>query len=150
MEYKVPRVLWENLEAVLLAQSKRYIGELALRLGVSEKELQKKVLPTSDSLKVLIYDSHVESHQCKAYIQNDQLTVFCKDPVSLHSEYCIHHKNKRMTIIEGTPQIIQRVKDSNMHEPIWIKDNTVINSSGNIVGKLKRSENIIKLFVLKN
>lgn len=148
MEYKVPRVLWENLEAVLLAQSKRYIGELALRLGVSEKELQKKVLPTSDSLKVLIYDSHVESHQCKAYIQHDQVTIFCKDPVTLQSEYCIYHKNKRMTVIEGTPQIIQRVKDSNMHEPIWIKDNIVINSSGNTVGKLNRSENKIKLFVI--
>lgn len=42
LEYKVPRLLWENFEAVLLAQSKRYIGELARRLNVSEKELQKR------------------------------------------------------------------------------------------------------------
>ena len=60
-EYKVPRLLWENLESVLLAQSKRYNGELAKRLGVSEKELQKKVLPTSDTLKVTIQDNQAES-----------------------------------------------------------------------------------------
>ena len=66
IEYKVPRLLWENLESVLLAQSKRYIGELAKRLGVSEKELTKRVLPTSDSLKVIIQDTHAECNQCKS------------------------------------------------------------------------------------
>jgi len=149
MEYKVPRILWENLEAVLLAQSKRYIGELAYRLGVSEKELQKKVLPTSDSLKVMILDSHVESHQCKAYIQHDQLTIFCRKPIISHSEFCSIHKHKRMTVIDGNPQIIQKVKDNNTHESIWIANNNVINSSGNIVGKLNHSENKIKLFVIE-
>ena len=54
VEYKVPRFLWENFESVLLAQSKRYITELAKRLAVPEKELIKKVLPSSDSLKVII------------------------------------------------------------------------------------------------
>ena len=68
IEYKIPRILWENLESVLLAQSKRYIGELAKRLKVSEKELIKRVLPTSDYLKVIIQDTQTES-QCKAYIQ---------------------------------------------------------------------------------
>lgn len=42
LEYKVPRLLWENLESVLLAQSRKYICELAKRLNVSEKELLKK------------------------------------------------------------------------------------------------------------
>ena len=65
LEYKVPRILWENFESVLLAQSKRYIAELAKRLHVSEKELIKKVLPTTDSLKVIIQDSHNESNQCE-------------------------------------------------------------------------------------
>ena len=76
IEYKVPRLLWENLESVLLAQSKRYIGELAKRLGVSEKELQKKVLPSSDSLKIMLFDSQAECNQCKAYIQQDKLTIY--------------------------------------------------------------------------
>ena len=33
--YKVPRILWENMEAVLLAQSKKYIEELAKILQVN-------------------------------------------------------------------------------------------------------------------
>ncbi len=69
IEYKVPRLLWENFESVLLAQSKRYIGELAKRLNVPERELQKRVLPTSDSLKVIIQDTQAESNQCKAYFK---------------------------------------------------------------------------------
>jgi len=78
LEYKVPRILWENLESVLYAQSKRYVMETAKRLGVPEKELLKRVLPTSDSLHVMIQDSQAESNQCKAYVQHDKMTVFCK------------------------------------------------------------------------
>jgi len=146
--YKVPRVLWENLEAVLLAQSKRYIGELASRLHVPEKELIRRVLPTSDSLQIMIMDTHAESNQCKAYVQQDQLTVFCKKPVASHSEYCPHHITKRMTVVNSNATQIQRVKDNNTHGPVWVAGTNVINSSGDIVGKLNRSDHKLKLFVL--
>ena len=149
MEYKVPRVLWENLEAVLLAQSKRYIGELAARLHVPEKELIRRVLPTSDSLHVMIMDTHAESNQCKAYVQQDQLTIFCKKPVASHSEYCPHHGMKRMTVVNSNAVQIQKVKDNNIHGPIWVAGTNVINSNGDIVGKLNRSDNMIKLFVVE-
>ena len=72
-EYKVHRVLWESLESVLLAQSKKYIGELARRLQLPEKELIRRVLPSSDSLKVYIQDSNDTTNQCKAYIQDDDI-----------------------------------------------------------------------------
>jgi hypothetical protein len=149
IEYKVPRLLWENLESVLLAQSKRYIAELAKRLGVSEKELQKKVLPTSDSLKVIIMDSQEESNQCKAYIQQDKMTIFCRKPVSYQSEFCCFHRNKRMHIVSGTnPTIIQKVKDSPTIEPLWKSNNILINSTGSITGKVNTDKNKIKLFVV--
>lgn len=147
LEYKVPRLLWENLEAVLLAQSKRYISELAKRLCVSEKELLKRVLPTSDSLKITIQDTQAESNQCKAYIQNDKLTIFCRKAVSYGSEYCPFHRNKRMIVIQGTnPLQLQRIKDIPNIGPLWTCKNILYNSSGDIVGKLK--DGIIKIFVL--
>lgn len=150
MDYKVPRVLWENLESVLLAQSKKYVSELASRLHVSEKELIKKVLPTSDSLRVLIIDSHAESNQCKAYIQENKVTMFCKKPVTSHSEYCNQHIHKRMMVLEDSnTKHVQKVKDSNIHEQLWVVDNNVINMDGNIVGKCKHSENVLKLFVIE-
>lgn len=149
IEYKVPRLLWENLESVLLAQSKRYIGELARRLGVSEKELIKKVLPSSDSLKVIIQDTQAECNQCKAYIQNDKLTVFCRKATAYGSEYCSFHRNKRMLVIEGTNPIeLQKIKDINNVELLWVSESSVYNSSGDIIGKINKDKGTIKLFVV--
>jgi hypothetical protein len=149
IEYKVPRLLWENFEAVLLAQSKRYIIELAKRLEVPEKELLKKVLPSSDSLKVIIQDTQSECNQCKAYIQHDKLTVFCRKTVAFGSEYCPFHRNKRMTIIDDTnPLKLQRIKDINNLEPLWINKSSVYNSSAEIVGKINKNKDKLKIFVV--
>lgn len=150
LEYKVPRLLWENFEAVLLAQSRRYIGELAKRLGVSEKELQKKVLPTSDSLKVIIQDTQAESNQCKAYIQNDKLTQFCRKPVAYGCEFCAFHRNKRMIVIDGTNPIeLQRIKDTNSVDPLWMNKNTLYNTCGDVVGRIDKQAKKIKVFVFE-
>ena len=149
IEYKVPRLLWENFESVLLAQSKRYISELAKRLGVPERELIKKVLPTSDSLKVIIQDTQAECNQCKAYIQQDKLTVFCRKATAYGTEYCSFHRNKRMLVIDGTNPIpIQKVKDNNTMESLWASDSTLYNSSGEVVGRINKETGKIKLFVL--
>jgi uncharacterized protein YegJ (DUF2314 family) len=150
LEYKVPRILWENLESVLYAQSKRYVMELAKRLGVAEKELLKRVLPTSDSLHVMIQDSQAESNQCKAYVQHDKMTVFCKKATAYHSEFCVYHRNTRMTVIDGTePIVIQKVKDRNDMEPMWVQDNVLLNSNGHVVGKINRDQSIMKRFVVE-
>lgn len=149
IEYKVPRLLWENFESVLLAQSKRYIGELAKRLGVPEKELLKKVLPTSDSLKVIIQDTQAESNQCKAYIQHDKLTIYCRKATAYGCEYCSFHRNKRMTVIEGTNPIqLQKMKDTSTLEPLWISKDALYNSSGELVGKINKENGKVKIFVL--
>lgn len=149
LEYKVPRFLWENFESVLLAQSKRYITELAKRLVVPEKELIKKVLPSSDSLKVIILDTQSECNQCKAYIQNDKLTVFCRKTTAFGSDYCHFHKNKRMMVIDGTNPIkIQRIKDINTASPMWIADNIIYNSEGETIGKINKNTNKMKLFIM--
>lgn len=151
LEYKVPRFLWENFEAVLLAQSKRYVAELAKRLNVSEKELLKKVLPTNDSLKVIIQDSQAECNQCKAYVQNDKLTVFCRKTVVHGTQFCTFHKNKRMMVVEGTnPVQLQKIKDMNTIEPLWATNNTLYNSSGNIVGKINKETGKIKMFIISS
>ena len=151
LEYKVPRILWENLESVLLAQSKRYIAELAKRLHVSEKELIKKVLPTTDSLKVIIQDSQDDINQCSAYVQHDHLTVFCRKPVAYQSNFCCIHRNHRMMVMEGTqPTTIKKVKDIAHLPPIWQVEQTLINSQGNMIGKINKEEQKIKLFVVED
>lgn len=149
LEYKVPRILWENFEAVLLAQSRRYIGELAARLEVSEKELQKRVLPTSDTLKVIIQDTQSETNQCKAYIQNDKLTQFCRKPVVYGCEFCAFHRNKRMIVIdEMNPIRVQRIKDTNRTGPLWINDSILYNNSGDFIGRIDKDNKKIKMFII--
>jgi hypothetical protein len=149
IEYKVPRVLWENLESVLLAQSKRYIAELAKRLCVPEKELLKRVLPSSDSLKVTIQDTHAECNQCKAYIQQDTVTTFCRKPTAYGSEFCSFHRNRRMAVVNGIQPIeLQRLKDIPTQEPLWLNQSTLYNSKGDIVGKISKEQGKIKLFTI--
>jgi hypothetical protein len=149
VEYKVPRLLWENFESVLLAQSKRYIAELAKRLGVPDKELIKKVLPTSDSLKVLIQDTQAECNQCKAYIQHDKLTVHCRKTTAYGSEFCALHRNRRMIVIDGmNPVQLQRLKDIHTMGPLWVNENTIYNSTGEVAGKINHSDEKVKIFVV--
>jgi hypothetical protein len=149
LEYKVPRILWENFESVLLAQSKRYVCELARYLNVPEKELLKKALPSSDTLKVIIQDSQSDTLQCKAYTQNGKITAFCRKPVAYGCEFCTFHRDKRMIIIEelNTESItMQRIKDVNILPPTWISGDTLYNSSGDIIGKINKKNHKIKIF----
>lgn len=147
VEYKVPRILWENFEAILLEQSRRYIGELARRLDVPEKELQRKVLPHSDSLKILMIDSDVESLQCRAHIQHNMITSFCREAVSYPSEYCAFHQKQRMNVfLEGNPVSVERLKTPPTREPTWIRGSTLINSKGETMGRIHKTKQTIKWF----
>jgi hypothetical protein len=149
VEYKVPRLLWENFESVLLAQSRRFIGEMARRLDVSERELQRRVLPSSDSLKVMMMDSQAESLQCRAYLQHDNMTTFCRNPVTYHSEYCSFHQKKRMNIVTDTqPTIVERLKNIPTKEPMWIQGNMIINSKGEMMGKINHETQKVKWFII--
>jgi hypothetical protein len=151
MEYKVPRILWESLESVLKAQSKRYISELAKVLEVSEKELQRRVLPSSDELKIIIQDSQAESSQCKAHHQKNSLTIYCKKTVAYNSEYCQIHQENRMFIIENTDAVpITRVKDIHTLPPLWmINEEQLINSEGDVVGLIEESKQKITMFLIE-
>jgi hypothetical protein len=147
LEYKVPRLLWESLESVLLANSKKYVCDLAKYLKVPEKELLKRVLPSNDSLKVYIQDS--ETNKCKAYIQKDALTVYCRKPVAYGCDYCSFHREKRMMVVEETnPTIIQRMKDRNELPPSWIIGTNIVDSNNNIIGKINHKNSTIKLFTI--
>jgi hypothetical protein len=147
LEYKVPRLLWENFESILLAQSRRYIGELARRLEVSERELQRRVLPSSDSLKIMMMDSQAETTQCRAYLQQDSITTFCRKPVAYQSEFCAFHRTKRMNVFADTqPSIVERLKTTATKEPMWIQGNTIINSKGEMMGKINRQTQMVKWF----
>jgi hypothetical protein len=142
-EYKVPRILWENLESVLLEQSKRFVRELAKRLDVPEKELIKRVLP-SDKLQVTIMDSDCASLQCKAFIQQHKMTIYCRKPVAYQSGYCLSHRYKRMDVLPFDPKPVQRIKGENL----WVHDSMIYNDKGEVVGRVCHKKNKIKRFII--
>jgi len=146
LEYKIPRILWESLEAVLLAQSKKYIEELANRLHVPAKELQKRVMPSADSIKVLLQE--VQEGLCQAHVQNGEFTVFCRKPV-LNSTFCTEHQFHRSLVLIDDAINIQKVKDIDMLPPIWIKesDTTLYYSNNTIAGKINHDKQKIKIYV---
>ena len=145
-EYKIPRFLYENLESSLLALSKRYVSELAKHLKVPEKELIKRVMPSSDSIRVLIQDSTHESNYCKAYCQQDKITVFCKKPVITNSEYCLEHRIHRMTILPNKAIQLEKVKDIPTLRPLWKMQSTLLYDDGTIAGKIVDGK--IKIFTI--
>jgi hypothetical protein len=151
-EYKVPRILWESLESVLLANSRRFISEIAKRLDIPEKELVKHVLPTSDSLKVYIQDSQLDENKCRAYVQHDKMTILCRKPVAYGSEYCVCHRNKRMTVIDNAiiPENIQRITDKNDRDNLWINNqNHIINTKAEKIGIINKDKTKVKIYIIK-
>ena len=149
-EYKVNRILWESLESILYAHSVKYVREIAKKLEIPEKELIKRVIPSSDSLKVYIQDTNNETTQCKAYIQNNNLTVLCRKPIAYNCEYCSLHRDKRMTLIKETdPEPIEKIKDRSDMDSLWINSiNNLINSNGDIIGKINKVKQKITIYTL--
>ena len=149
-EYHFPRILWDNLESILKAHSKKYVYELARYLKVPEKELYDKVFPNSDSVQIIIQDSHADINKCKAFVQRNKVTIYCKKPVAYHSEYCSFHRNCRMAVLpsEDSIKTIIQIKEIDKYESIWLINNTneIINSKGDLVGKWNKSKNKIILY----
>jgi hypothetical protein len=54
-----------------------------------------------------------------------------------------------LVVQETTPTVIEKVKDGNKWNRMWVvHNNTLINSKGHIVGKINKEERKVKLFVL--
>lgn len=149
--YKVPRILWENLEAVLLTQSKRYIEELAKILGVSAKELQKRVMPSANSVRVILQD--VQESTCRAYVQNGAFTVFCRKPV-FNGDFCAAHCGARPIVNDTVAIPIKKVKDMDMLPPMWEQDTSIhaikelYVASGQRIGKVNHEKQKITIYTI--
>lgn len=146
--YGIPRLLWENLESVLLAQSKQFVREMAGYLKVSEKELLKKVMPAQDKVHVHIVDAQQEDNQCKAYRMHGSVAVLCKQPVALYSEFCAHHQDQRMRVVpRADTTTVKRIKASGDTEPMWVADGgSVIRQDGTVVGRMDEEKGKLIVF----
>lgn len=143
--YKVPRILWENLEAVLLSQSKKYIEELAKHLQVPAKELQRRVMPSADHIKIMLQDQ--QEGVCQAYVQNGKFTVFCRKPV-FDATFCAEHCGNRLIVQSDKAITIKRVKDIETLPPLWIRGNNLFVASGQKIGTVNHVAQKITIYTI--
>lgn len=149
-EYQVPRLLWESLESVLLAQGRTFVKECAKRLEVNEKELLRRVMPVS-KVSVYLHDTASESLQCKAYIHLGSVTHHCRRPVALGSEFCVQHRRERLTITEPSEECyVQKLQDAPDRPSVWVKSNgAVLDSHGNHIGMYSHETGKLTLYTLE-
>lgn len=149
-EYQVPRILWESFESVLLAQGRIFVRECAKRLEVDEKELLRRVMPTS-KINVYLFDTQSETLQCKAYINMNAILHHCRRPVVLGSEYCLQHRRDRLLIDEPSEDHhVQRLHDAPDRPTLWKRhDNSVIDCHGNIVGTYNPDTSKLTLYQIE-
>jgi hypothetical protein len=147
-EYKVPRLLWESLESVMMAQGRIFVKDIAKRLKVNEKELLRKVFPSSESIKVYIHDTHTDTLQCSAHIQDDTVIQHCRRPVQCGSEYCYEHQTKRMMLSNIGYMEVHKLQDAPERPSLWVRNRTeVVDSTGKVIGRWNPDTNKLTIFV---
>lgn len=123
--FKVPRLLWESLETVLVAQGKKYVREVARALEVDPKELVRQVF-AKDAIPVILHDTSTDMLECCAYergMSKTDVARLCRRPVQLGSEFCSHHIVARPTIVtEETTVTVRKLQDDSARPALWIHD----------------------------
>lgn len=134
-DYKVNRLLWETLEATLLAHGKRFVKDMAQTLLVDEKVLLRHVFPSKEVFKVSIQDADVAF--CMAYKPiSETMAARCRRPVQTGTSFCLHHQQHR-PLLGSDSHPIRRLQDAADRPPLWLlPDQTVIDSEGVLRGSL--------------
>lgn len=135
-DIKVPRLLWESLEAVLVAQGKKYVREMAKALEVDPKDLVKKVFDGKDGVRVILHDTATDSLECTAYVQDKAVTRLCRRPVQLGSEFCSHHVTARPHVAptDATTEL-RKLQDDAARPSLWVHaDGRAVDIHGKVQG----------------
>jgi hypothetical protein len=139
--YPVPRVLWESLETLLYAESRRYVKDLAGILDVNPDALLRTVMPSKDQVKVYLQDTtDVDpTLSCKAFVPlaGGELAARCRCPVvpgkeSAGDTFCTEHQYFRPAIQprmdEGfpVPKHLRRLRTGADLPALWVDADGVV------------------------
>jgi len=124
MSYAVQRPLWEAMESVIMAQSKRLIKDIAETLGEDEKKLWNAFrLEKTKPYLVDMEEPTNERFMCSAYDTSTAVATICSKPVLYGEPYCPCHrfwempaelKNKtelRRIIVDETTYYVATMRD---------------------------------------
>jgi hypothetical protein len=138
-EYRVPRLMWESLEASLNIAGKNYVRHLAAVLEVPEKELIKEVF-RQNKVSVCIHDWTESDIMCSATVIQGVIKQPCPHAKVCGSEFCSYHSSKHVTVENDGLQLVSRIACDGieMQKDCWKRDdNCIIDSKGKIIGYIK-------------
>jgi len=132
-EYKVNRLLWETLEATLLAQGKRFVKDMAETLQVDEKALIRHIFPSKETFKVSIQDT--DAAGCMAFKSGSpNLALRCRRPVQTGTSFCPQHTVRR-PLLSSESIAVRKLQDAPDRPALWVlTDQSVVDSEGAVRG----------------
>jgi hypothetical protein len=147
--------MWESLEAVLQAQGKKYVREVARALEVDPKELIRQVF-AKDAVPVILHDTASHTLECSAYVQErgtassakSTMARLCRRPVQLGSEFCSHHLLSRPTVVtEAATETVRRLQDDPTRPTLWThEDGRAVDVAGKTLGFYDTETGALTLF----
>ena len=152
---QIPAVIWESLDIALRSSSKQFVKKVAKVLQVDENELVRAVMPSGETIKMILYESD-DMKECPALIPHPlkpDFAIHCRKAIIPGEEYCQVHKHSRCDIQNSIEGIIEfdPIQTPPEIPPLWLvpSDTTirdVINVEGKIVGSLNTENNSLTYF----
>jgi hypothetical protein len=145
MSYQIPKLIWESFESALYAESRNYLRSLADAMKTNPNDLIKAVLPSKDSLKILLYETE-DIKECKAFIPHSakaDFAIHCRKPVFPGEEWCQLHQHARFGIQRTIEPPInwKPIKVPSELPALWLNDkDQVVNAEGIVCGIAKKNE----------
>jgi hypothetical protein len=124
MSYAVQRPLWEAMESVLMAQSKRLIKDIAETLGEDEKKLWTAFrLDKSHPYLVDLEEPTSENFKCSAFDTSTVVARICRKPVLFGERFCPAHRFWEMpSTLKNKPEYRRLTLDDSVYYVATVRD----------------------------
>lgn len=114
----VPKLLWDELENVMMTKSKELIQEIAKVLRQDPNILWKEFRSKKSNLFLVDIDHDTDEHQCMALVSTTKVAHRCRKPTLFGKPYCPEHEFFTLTQELKTKPQLQRLSCS--EEPLFV------------------------------
>jgi len=92
----VPKIIYESVEDILEAHSRRLAIDIAKTLGVNEKILLNEI--RKDKIQTYLFEDNIDISDlcCKSYIKHKHVYMPCEQPILYKKDFCIEHMTKHI------------------------------------------------------
>jgi hypothetical protein len=135
--HPVKKNVWDSFEKALVAKSKTFIRDIALRLSIPENVLIKEIFSSKNTIKAYIYDTCSDESYCTALVplSNGKLAARCRSPVHIGTSYCLIHQYSRPTVQYcldkelPIPKPFYRLQENSNYSTLWFDAKGIVYDS---------------------